>query len=196
MAKIKAALNGSKKDAILKKAAALFRARGFKASSMRELALKIGVEAPSLYNHIGSKGELLQHICSEVAREFNDHLATVEALEIPVRNKLEMLIRFHIAMMLESFDEVYVSNHEWKYLEEPSLTLFLQQRKQYEGRMVQLLNDGINSKELKNVQPQVAVLTILSAVRGLEFWQRYKKEIDAEVLANNMVNHLLTGLTT
>ena len=196
MAKIKAALNGSKKDAILKKAAALFRARGFKASSMRELALKIGVEAPSLYNHIGSKGELLQHICSKVAREFNDHLATVEALEIPVRNKLEMLIRFHIAMMLESFDEVYVSNHEWKYLEEPSLTLFLQQRKQYEGRMVQLLNDGINSKELKNVQPQVAVLTILSAVRGLEFWQRYKKEIDAEILANNMVNHLLTGLTT
>jgi TetR/AcrR family transcriptional regulator, cholesterol catabolism regulator len=194
MAKIRAALNGSKKDAILKKAASLFRAKGFKASSMRELALKIGIEAPSLYNHIGSKSELLQEICFKVAGNFNDQLAEVEASSGSVVAQLEQLIRFHITMMMESFDEVYVSNHEWKYLEEPLLSDFLQQRKQYETRMVQLLNKGISNKELKNVHPQVAVLTILSAVRGLEFWQRYKKEIDAEVLASNMVNHLLTGL--
>ncbi len=194
MAKIKAAFNGSKKDAILRKAASLFRAKGFKASSMRELALKIGIEAPSLYNHIGSKSELLQDICFKVASDFNDQLATVEASSTEVVAQLEQLIRFHIAMMMESFDEVYVSNHEWKYLDEPWLSEFLQQRKQYETRMVQLVNKGITNKELKNVHPQVAVLTILSAVRGLEFWQRYKKEIDAEVLASNMVNHLLTGL--
>jgi len=194
MAKIKAAINGTKKDAILKKAASLFRAKGFKASSMRELALKIGIEAPSLYNHIGGKSELLQEICFKVAGDFNNQLAELEASPDSVVSQLEQLIRFHIAMMMESFDEVYVSNHEWKYLEEPMLTDFLQQRKQYETRMVQLLNKGISNKELKNVHPQVAVLTILSAVRGLEFWQRYKKEIDADVLASNMVNHLLTGL--
>ena len=194
MAKIKAAINGTKKDAILKKAASLFRAKGFKASSMRELALKIGIEAPSLYNHIGGKSELLQEICFKVAGDFNNQLAELEASPDSVVSQLEQLIRFHIAMMMESFDEVYVSNHEWKYLEEPMLTDFLQQRKQYETRMVQLLNKGISNKELKNVHPQVAVLTILSAVRGLEFWQRYKKEIDADVLAFNMVNHLLTGL--
>ncbi len=194
MAKIKAAFNGSKKDAILKKAASLFRAKGFKASSMRELALKIGIEAPSLYNHIGSKSELLQDICFKIANDFNQQLSTVEASSAAVVTQLEKLIRFHISMMMESFDEVYVSNHEWKYLEEPALSEFLQQRKQYETRMVQLLNKGIANKELKHVHPQVAVLTILSAVRGLEFWQRYKKEIDAEVLASNMVNHLLTGL--
>ncbi len=194
MAKIKAAINGSKKDAILKKAAVLFRTKGFKASSMRELALKIGIEAPSLYNHIGSKSELLQDICFQVADAFNDQLSTVEYSAETVTNKLEQLIRFHISMMMESFDEVYVSNHEWKYLEEPQLSLFLRQRKQYENRMVQLVNEGISSNEFKNLHPQVAVLTILSAVRGLEFWQRYKKEMDAEVLASNMVNHLLNGL--
>jgi uncharacterized membrane protein len=111
---------------------------------------------------------------------------------VPVR--LEKLIRFHIQMMLDSFDEVYVSNHEWKYLEEPQLSNFLAQRKQYEQQMGQLIVEGIKRKELKAVHPQVAVLTILSAVRGLEFWQRYKKEITAESLADNMVSHLLTGL--
>ncbi len=194
MAKIKSGGTVSKKDSILKNAATLFRTRGFKASSMRELALAMGVEAPSLYNHIGSKSELLQSICSKVAEDFQNHLQQIEASAETSIEKLEKLIRFHIQMMLQSFDEVCVSNHEWRYLEEPHLSSFLQQRKSYEHRMVLLVKHGIDEKVLKNIHPQVAVLTILSAVRGLEFWQRYKKELDAAVLENNMVNHLLTGI--
>ena len=194
MAKIKAVANGSKKDAIVKKAAALFRQKGFKASSMRELAEKVGVEAPSLYNHIGSKSELLQHICFNVANEFTLHLQQLEDADQTVVKKLEQLIRFHIKMMLQSYDELYVANHEWKHLEDPYLPNFLSQRKLYESSMVQLVKEGVRQKELKNIHPYVAVLTILSAVRGLEFWQRHKKDIPADVLENNMVNQLLNGL--
>jgi hypothetical protein len=61
--------------------------------------------------------------------------------------------------------------------------------------MVDLIREGIANKELKDIHPHVAVLTILSAVRGLEFWQRHKKEISIQVLEENMVNHLLNGLT-
>lgn len=195
MAKIKAVANGSKKDAIVKKAASLFRNKGFKASSMRELAEKVGVEAPSLYNHIGSKSELLQHICFNVANEFTLQLQQLEETQQTVVKKLEQLIRFHIKMMLLSYDELYVANHEWKHLEDPYLSNFLSQRKLYESSMVQLIKDGVRQKELKNIHPYVAVLTILSAVRGLEFWQRHKKDIPADVLENNMVNQLLNGLT-
>ncbi len=59
MAKIKASRNGTKKDVITFKAAVLFRKKGFASSSMRELADILGVEASSLYNHIGSKSEIL-----------------------------------------------------------------------------------------------------------------------------------------
>ena len=195
MAKIKSTANGTKKDAIIKKAAALFRNKGFKATSMRELADKIGVEAPSLYNHIGSKSELLQAICIKVAEDFTLHLQSVEENREPAVKKLEQLIRFHIKMMLQYFDEVYVANHEWRHLEDPYLGNFLNQRKLYEGRMVELIKDGIKKNELNDIHPHVAVLTILSAVRGLEFWQRHRKEISIQVLEENMVNHLLNGLT-
>ena len=194
MAKIKASANGTKQDAITNKAAALFRKKGFKATSMRELAENIGVEAPSLYNHIGSKSELLQNICFKIANDFTVQLQLVEDSKQKTIQKLEELIRFHIHMMVDSFDEVFVANHEWKHLEEPYLSNFLNQRKLYESRMVQLVKDGIKKKELKNIHPHVAVLTILSAVRGLEFWQRHKKELVAEELENNIVNHLLNGL--
>jgi len=196
MSKIKAAKNGTKKDVITQKGAALFRKKGFASSSMRELAESIGVEASSLYNHIGSKSEILQIICFKVANDFNMHLNEVEKTPGTAVVKLENLIRFHIHMMLDTYDEVYVANHEWKQLEEPFLSNFLNQRKLYEGRLVEIINEGIGSGELKKINLHVAVLIILSAVRGLELWQRHKKNVSTEELENDMVNHLLNGLTS
>jgi AcrR family transcriptional regulator len=152
------------------------------------------VEAPSLYNHIGSKSELLQSICFKVASGFTSHLDAEEKNEVSNIAKIENIIRFHIGMMLNNFDEVFVANHEWKHLKEPFLTNFLGQRRSYEKRLVALIEEGIKTKEFKNTNPYVSVLTILSAVRGLEFWQHYKKNISARVLENDMVNHLLTGI--
>ena len=194
MAKIKAVKNGTKKDVITQKGAALFRKKGFAASSMRELADNIGVEAPSLYNHIGSKSEILQNICFKVANDFNMHLNDVEKKQGKAVSKLEDLVRFHIHMMLDNYDEVYVANHEWKQLEEPFLSNFLNQRKIYEGRLIEIVTEGIKNEEIKNIHPQVAVLIILSAVRSLEFWQRHKKNMNIAELENDMVTHLLNGL--
>lgn len=194
MAKIKASRNGTRKDAITKKAAALFRKKGFAASSMRELAENIGVEAPSLYNHIGSKSEILQAICFRVANDFNLQLAEIEKSNLKASAKLEQLIRFHISIMVNSYDEVFVANHEWKQLEEPFLSNFLAQRRIYEAKLMTIVTEGIEQMEFKKINPYVAVLTILSAVRGLESWHRNKKNVSQEELENDMVSHLLNGL--
>ena len=194
MAKIKPGKYASKKDVIIKNASALFRTKGFNAASMRELAEAVGVEAPSLYNHIGSKSELLQTICFKIADEFTTQLSETENKTCSIISKIELTIRFHITMMLDEFDEVFVANHEWKHLQEPFLSNFLTQRRSYEKRLVQLIEEGIKKKELKNINPYVAVLTLLSAVRGLEFWQRHKKNISTKVLEDDMVTHLLKGM--
>ena len=194
MAKIKPGKNSSKKEAITQKAAVLFKTKGYAATSMRELAETIGVEAPSLYNHIGSKSELLQIICFKVADAFTTHLDITENAGESILSKIENIIRFHIGMMLNDFDEVYVANHEWKHLKEPWLADFLNRRRRYEKRFVQLVENGMEAGELKMADPYVAVLTILSAVRGLEFWQHHKKNISTETLEDNMVNQLLNGI--
>ena len=194
MAKINAGKNASKKEVIIKKAAVLFRTKGFNAASMRELAEAVGVEAPSLYNHIGSKSELLQAICFKVANEFTAQLDETENKNSGITNKVELIVRFHIKMMLDEFDAVFVANHEWKHLQEPFLSNFLNQRRSYEKKLVALIEEGIKKRELKKINPYVAVLTLLSAVRGLEFWQRHKKNISTKVLEDDMVNHLLNGM--
>ena len=194
MAKILPGKHGTKKDVITKKASVLFKEKGFSATSMRHIAEAIGVEAPSLYNHIGSKNEILQEICVKIANSFTKHLNHVETSDQPILKKLELIIRFHIKMMLEEYERVYISNHEWKHLPEPYLSNFKNQRKSYRTRLANIIELGIDNQELKSVDPYVAVLTILSAIGGIESWQRSKKSVDAKSLEENMVKILIEGV--
>lgn len=194
MAKIHANKDATKKEVIIQQAARLFKSKSYTAASMRELAEMLGVEAPSLYNHIGSKGELLQAICFKVGNQFTEQMQIIGNRPDSIVAKIEAIIRFHIQTMMETFDEVYVANHEWKHLKEPFLNDFLIIRRSYEKSLTDLVETGIEKKEIKQTNPYVAVLTILSAVRGIEFWQRNKKNVTRRVLEDDMVNHLLNGL--
>src|SRR5277367_4370929 len=163
MAKIQGKKNSTKKEVIIEKASKLFREKGFGAASMRDLAEHVGVEAASLYNHIQSKSEILQAICFKVANEFIAHLDAAEASGHDSLKKMEMIIRFHIRMMLDQYEYVYISDHEWRHLPEPYLSNFLNQRRSYRKRLGDIIEDGIAKNEMKNIEPYVAVLTILSA---------------------------------
>jgi AcrR family transcriptional regulator len=194
MAKIQSKKNSTKKEVILEKASKLFREKGFGAASMRDLAEHVGVEAASLYNHIQSKSEILQAICFKVANEFISHLEIVEASNQTTLKKMETIIRLHIRMMLDQYEYVYISDHEWRHLPEPYLSNFLNQRRSYRKRLADIIEQGIQKEEMKNIEPYVAVLTILSAVSGIDSWQRSRKSISAEVLESNMVFYLIEGL--
>ena len=195
MAKIKALTNGTKKDSILKNAAALFRKKGFRAASVRELAEMMGIEAPSLYNHIGSKGELLQEICFSVAKDFTTHLKTVVASEQNATEKTASIIRFHISEMYNDFDRVYVSDNEWKQMNKKDADDFLTLRRSYENAFTGIIEEGIKKKLFAKMHSRIAMLTILSALRGLELRQKNKNEFSLAELEENMVLHLINGIT-
>ncbi|HYE55558.1 MAG TPA: TetR/AcrR family transcriptional regulator [Chitinophagaceae bacterium] len=194
MAKIKSGKNGTRKEVIIEKATRLFLEKGFAASSMRDLAEHVGVEAASLYNHIQSKSEILQEICFKVANDFITHLEQVESSEANSIEKMEILIRFHIRMMLEEYESIYISDHEWRHLPEPYLSNFLNQRRQYRKRLAAIIEQGIQNGEIKQIEPYVAVLTILSAISGIESWQRSRKTISEKDMEENMVKFLVEGL--
>ena len=194
MAKIQSKRNSTKKEVIIEKASRLFREKGFGAASMRDLAEHVGVEAASLYNHIKSKSEILQEICFKVANKFLTHMDAVERSPKTSVEKLEDIIRIHIRMMLEEYEHVYVSDHEWKHLPEPYLSNFLNQRRSYRRRLADLVQEGIDRGEMKSIDPYVAVITFLSAIGGIEYWHRSRKAINEQEVEDNMVAYLVGGL--
>jgi AcrR family transcriptional regulator len=187
-------IKASKKDLIIRKASAMFREKGFPATSMRDLAEAVGLEAASLYNHIQSKSEILQEIIFQISNDCTIHLKSLTDKAATNNKKIESLIRFHVQMMQNRFDDYCVMINEWIHLPEPYQTTFITQRRNYVQKMETIIEEGIRDKEMKPIMPYVAMLTILSSVRGLEFWHRSGKKISPQEIEDHMVNHLINGL--
>lgn len=194
MASVKGKKNSPRKEVILEKAAHLFRKHGFNAASMRDLADNVGVEAASLYNHINSKAELLQEICFRIANKFTAQMDEVIAADLSAIAKIEAILRFHIRQMIHNYEEVYVSDREWKHLTDPYLSNFKNQRRTHRQRIASIIEEGIRKDEIKKIDAPTAVLILLHAVSGIESWHRSRQKISGELLEQNMVLILVEGL--
>jgi AcrR family transcriptional regulator len=184
----------SKKELILRKAAAMFREKGFAATSMRDLAESVGIEAASLYNHIRSKNEILEAICFDVANRFNTNIDIVEASNQNSINKVETLLRFHIQQMVDNYEEVYVADREWKHLEDPYLSNFQNQRRTYRKKFAGIIEEGIQKNEVRKIDAPTSVMMMLHAVSGIESWHRSTAKINAKELEDNMITIMIGGL--
>lgn len=186
--------HGSRKDLIMAKAASLFKEKGYQATSMRDLADELGIEAASLYNHISSKNELLHDICFQVADRFMSKIESVSAEMGSYISRIEELIRFHIRQMVDRYDDVYVSEREWRHLTEPALTEYRGKRRWYRQQLTSLIEAGISAGEIKNIDAPTAVLILLHAIGGIESWHRSMHRINPDALERNMIEILTSGL--
>lgn len=184
----------SKKEQIYEAAARLFRDKGYQATSMRDLAKEVGLRASSLYNHFSSKSEVLREICTNNAQRFLSGMSEVESLDVSATEKLTRLIRLHIQLSLEDVTSVTAFNDEWRHLEEPHLSEFLQLRKDYENRFQAIISAGVTNGEFKPVNPLILSYTLFSALRWLYDWYKPGKKITAEMLEDELLVILLEGV--
>lgn len=194
MAKIKSPDNSSKRETILNCAAKLFREKGYKAASMRELAAMVGVEAASLYNHIDSKNDLLNTICSTVALRFTTNIEKLEKEKAPVLLKIEKLIRFHIHERILNYEQVYVTDSDWRNMEEPHLSDYRELRRTYRKRFAAIVQQGIDQQELKPIDSNTAVMIFINAIAAVDQWHRILHKVNSKDLEDNIVTILLNGL--
>lgn len=195
MARIKTGKDVTKKEVILNTAAKLFRQRGYKAASMRDLAEKLGIEAASLYNHIRAKSDLLHDICFKMAAVYNEQIDTVEKSKDSYLKKLEAILRFQIHQMLDNADYAIVAGREWIQLEGNFLSNYLTITHNYRKRINRIIANGIEDGEIKpSIDVPSTVWLIIHAVEGIESWHMSKAKIPAAVIEENMISILIGGM--
>ncbi|MDX1941575.1 MAG: TetR/AcrR family transcriptional regulator [Saprospiraceae bacterium] len=184
----------SKKQLISEAAAQLFRDKGYTATSMRDLAEKVNLKASSLYNHIGSKEEILRDICFANGQRFNEGMEEVEQLDAPAAEKVRALIRLHIQIATEDVTSVTAFNDEWRHLSEPYLSDFRQLRRNYERRFQAIIEEGIRNGEFKPLDPFATLYTIFSSMRWLYDWYKPERKVSPEQLYEQISTLLMSGL--
>lgn len=96
------------RDLILRECARLFREQGFHATTMQDIANRVGILKGSLYYHVRSKEEILVDLL--VGSVSDVHRAVTEAVEgpHPARSKLRLLITAELVAMARHQDEIIV----------------------------------------------------------------------------------------
>ncbi len=182
------------KENIYKTAAILFRDKGYKATSMRELAMAVGLEASSLYSHIKSKEEILQKICLENADRFTQKMTEVEASNDTDTDKMKALISYHVKVAIEDVTSVTIFNNEWRNLSEPHLSQFLEYRKNYEQKFMALIQNGMKNGEFATMDATVAFYMIFTSIRWIHYWYKPDRHVNQEELVGNVNFMILNGL--
>ena len=185
----------SRKAQIDRTATRLFRARGFAATSMRELATELGLEAGSLYSHIKSKEEILHRVCFGLAEAFfaGFAAATAEAAQ-PVARQLRRAIEAHVRVLCRDGAASSVFLHEWRHLSEPARTEFVALRERYEAGFRRLIQQGIGAGELAAPDAAFAALTLLASLNWLPTWYRPDGKLQPDDIAHRLAGQLLFGL--
>lgn len=192
---MEAAVNLTRKEQVIRKAAELFREKGYAASSMRDLAQKLGIEAASLYSHIKSKEEILRSLCFDMATEFRKSLEEVEKQAGSASEKLRNGIIGHIQVMAKDLTASAVFMNEHRHLSQPYLRDFLLLRINYINRFKDIIEEGMKSGEFKdNIDKKLAVMTLFSSLNWMPQWYDPTSNIVPVELGQQLADMLVNGL--
>jgi len=183
-----------KKKLILEHAAALFREKGYAASSMRDLAERVGIEPSSLYNHISSKSDILREICMSNAKKYLEGMELIRSSGEGPSMQLRKVIQLHISIATEDNSSETVFNDEWKHLDPESLSAFRKMRKRYEDSLISILEEGVYGGWWHEHNVKVLMYSILSSVRWVHQFYRRPEMGNPEQLAEEIASIWLKGI--
>ena len=187
--------NLSRKEQVIRKAAELFKEKGYAAASMRDLAQLLGIEAASLYSHIKSKEEILRSLCFDMAAEFRKSLEEVEKQDVPASEKLRNGIIGHIQVMAKDLTASAVFMNEHRHLSQPYLRDFLLLRINYINRFKSIIEEGTRSGEFKRtIDKKLAVMTLFSSLNWMPMWYDPSGLIEPIELGIQLSDMLVNGL--
>lgn len=162
---------------------------------MQDIAAAVGIKAASLYNHIGSKQELLKELLFNIANAFTSGMNDIEASTLSNIEKLEALIDLHVDLTITYRDSIALITGEWVHLEEPDLKNYLKLRTQYEAQFLNILSACKKSKHIdKNTNIELALYSILSSLHWLYSWYNKNKGVSKIELAKQLKVTLLKGV--
>lgn len=183
----------NRKDEIIVVAAKLFKEKGYSAVTMRDLATEMGMKAASLYNHIDSKQAILKDVIISIAEQFIEGMNAVLVQEASSIEKLKKIIRLHVNIASQNSDGMASLNNDWMHLED-QLQYYLNLRHKYEDNFRGIINEGIDSGEIKNEKPDVLLFSMLSTLRSLYLWIPKKEDLDLAELSNSLGEILIKGI--
>ena len=184
----------TRREQIYQAAGALFRRRGYSATSIRDIARELDLQGGSLYAHISSKEEVLWALVSGAADRFFAAARPAAAADAPAAARLRAMIAGHIGVVTGGIEQATVFLYDWKHLSSAHRDAIGARRDEYERLFRAVIGDGIADGTFIPADPKLAATMILSALNGIALWYHRDGPVSADQLAAQYADLLLCGL--
>jgi AcrR family transcriptional regulator len=160
------------RDSLLEAACVLFAEHGYQATSMKDIASALGVRAPSLYNHVAAKQDILHAIMDRAMDRAIGALA--EALDgvTDVADRLQAATESLVLDFLRNPAEVTVCNTEVRSLEPANRSAIVAKRDYYAAQVRQIIDEGCRTGRFRVRSPRLAAFAVLEMGNGAKSWFR------------------------
>ena len=184
---------GHSLDSLLEVAVAVFNERGYDATSMDELATRLGVTKSAIYHHVPSKVELLR---LALDRALDALFAVTEepgAASGPAIERLEHVVRGSVRVLTEELPFVTLLLRVRG--NSPVELAALQRRREFDRIVTDLVRGAENEGDVRpDVDPAVTSRLLFGTVNSLTEWYRPDGGLSADHLADALVATTFDGL--
>lgn len=167
-------------EAITKAGLRLIYQHGYEATSLRDLAAEVGIQAGSLYNHISTKQDLLFSLLrthmENLLAELEDALADIKDPE----QRLCAFVAFHVHYHINRKQEVFIGYSELRSLDPEHYQVIVEMRRAYEHSLIAILDDGQAQWVFAAQDSAVAAYGILAMLTGVCTWFAPEGRMTAE----------------
>ena len=183
----------AKRAEILRRAAEVFRRKGFHEAGMREIAASLEMAPGALYYYFESKDDLL-YACQLISLK----LLLASATEIaesgdPADLKVRRLVRAHLGHILDELGGSF-AHIEFHALPEAKLREVVSRRDAYEALVRGVLSEGVESGVFRDVEVKLTSLALLGALNWTTVWWHPAGREDLASVSERFAEILLRGL--
>ena len=180
----------NRREQILEIATDLFQ-KGFRATSLDEVAAVMGVTRPALYYYFRSKEELLAAIYERGVGVLLDRASVLFADNLPPDVLLRRLIEVHVHTMLEELPNLRVYFQEKESLGDAASKSVKAKEVAFTKMMAKAIEAGQAQGVFRPGEPELIVNAILGMMIWVHEW--YRPERHAEDAISETFWQLLTG---
>lgn len=174
----------------------LFYSKGYKATTVRDIAEAMEIEAASLYHYMTSKHALLEHLLFEVADQFKEGLDCIIQSKLSPSQKLEEIVGLYVQITSQNPYKAALLTSEWRNLNPDARKRFLQHRHMYEKNLKTVLIEHFNQSKSEDINPEIALHTFLGAMRWIYDWYiEHKGEINPIELRRQLFQLINNGFS-
>lgn len=182
---------------IVETAAELFARQGFGATSLDDIAERLGATKGALYYHIKNKEEILRLIYLMVLSVSEEPLRRIVEAPLPPGEKLGQAIIHHTAVAANRSPAMTVFYREQHYLSGPFAKEIILRKKEYERYFEQIIQEGQDVGIFSNdLDPKIAAFGLLGMCNWLSQWYRPDGRYSAQQIAEMFVTMVERGLLT